>query len=62
MNFIQFFKQYRYPIIGGLMGLILALLLVSYGLLKTLVILIFVTAGIYASAYLKKTGLLDNLK
>ncbi|MEX2784009.1 DUF2273 domain-containing protein [Streptococcus sp. H49] len=59
---MQFFKQYRYPIIGGLMGLILALLLVSYGLLKTLVILIFVTAGIYASAYLKKTGLLDNLK
>nr|WP_173644641.1 DUF2273 domain-containing protein [Streptococcus pantholopis] len=59
---MKLFKQYRYPIIGGLTGLLLALLLVNYGLLKTLVILIFVTAGVYASAYLKKTGLLDNLK
>ncbi|AXQ77941.1 DUF2273 domain-containing protein [Streptococcus chenjunshii] len=62
MDLIQLFKQYRYPIAGGLLGLILALLLVSYGFLKTLIILIFISAGIYGSAYLKKTGILDHLK
>lgn len=53
-------ETYKYPILGGLFGLALALLLLTFGVLKTLLLLIFVVLGVVAGWYLQKTGLLDS--
>ncbi|GAJ61060.1 DUF2273 domain-containing protein [Streptococcus parauberis] len=55
-----FFEKYKYPIIGGVVGLVLAILLMSFGFLKTLIAIIFIVLGIYAGLFVKSTGLIDN--
>ena len=57
---MAFFEKYKYPIIGGLVGLVLAILLMSFGFLKTLIAIIFIVLGIYAGLFVKSTGLIDN--
>ncbi len=48
----QTFPNSRNAVIGGLVGLVVALLLFSIGLLKTLVIAILVLVGVAAGQYL----------
>ncbi|MCC7667695.1 DUF2273 domain-containing protein [Liquorilactobacillus satsumensis] len=57
----ELIKAYRWPIIGGLVGLLLAVLIITIGFLKTLVILIFVALGIAVGYYIEKTGVLSKL-
>ncbi|AUT06180.1 MULTISPECIES: DUF2273 domain-containing protein [Streptococcus] len=57
---MAFFEKYKYPIIGGVVGLVLAILLMSFGFLKTLIAIIFIVLGIYAGLFVKSTGLIDN--
>ncbi|PCH12450.1 hypothetical protein A9Y57_01165 [Streptococcus parauberis] len=57
---MAFFEKYKYPIIGGVVGLVLAILLMSFGFLKTLIAIIFIVLGIYAGLFVKRTGLIDN--
>lgn len=54
-------KQYRWPLIGGTTGLVIALLLFSIGFGKTIVLLLMVALGVAVGLYLTKTGLLDDL-
>ncbi|MFD0845132.1 DUF2273 domain-containing protein [Streptococcus saliviloxodontae] len=54
-------KKYRYPIVGGLLGLIFAVLLVTYGLFKTILILVFIALGIYLAIFIERRDILDNL-
>lgn len=54
------FKTYQYPILGGLCGLILALLFLTFGILKTLLLIVFVVTGTGIGWYLQETGLLDS--
>lgn len=56
----QLWSQYKLPIICGSLGLILAILLMSVGFFKTLLILILTALGIAVGFYLNTTGLLDN--
>lgn len=57
---MAFFEKYKYPIIGGVVGLVLAILLMSFGFLKTLIAIIFIVLGIYTGLFVKSTGLIDN--
>ncbi|MCH5461631.1 DUF2273 domain-containing protein [Lactobacillus sp. LC28-10] len=56
----ELLKYYRWPIIGGVTGLVLALLLLTIGFWKTLILFILVGLGIAAGLYLSQTGLLDD--
>ncbi|HHJ7361384.1 TPA: DUF2273 domain-containing protein, partial [Streptococcus pyogenes] len=53
-------EKFKYPIIGGLVGLIIAILLMAFGLFKTLLAIIFIILGIYGGLYAKKTGIIDQ--
>lgn len=53
-------KQYKIPLIGGLIGLILAILLVSLGFFKTILILLLTIVGAYLALYMDKNNLIPN--
>ncbi|MGT2843816.1 DUF2273 domain-containing protein [Streptococcus hongkongensis] len=55
-----FFEKYKYPIIGGILGLVLAILLMTFGFFKTLIAIIFIALGVYGGLFVKRTGILDN--
>ncbi|HEP1907007.1 TPA: DUF2273 domain-containing protein [Streptococcus pyogenes] len=57
---MEFYEKFKYPIIGGLVGLIVAILLMAFGLFKTLLAIIFIILGIYGGLYAKKTGIIDQ--
>ncbi|MGT2932762.1 DUF2273 domain-containing protein [Streptococcus catagoni] len=59
---MEFYERYKYPIIGGLIGLIIAILLMSFGFFKTLLAIIFIVLGVYAGQYAKKTGIIEQFK
>lgn len=58
---MEFYEKYKDPIIGGILGLVLAVLLMSFGLFKTLLAIIFIILGVYAGLFVKKTGILEQL-
>lgn len=57
---MEFYEKFKYPIIGGLVGLIIAILLMAFGLFKTLLAIIFIILGVYGGMYAKKQVLLIN--
>lgn len=57
---MEFYEKFKYPIIGGLVGLIITILLMAFGLFKTLLAIIFIILGIYGGLYAKKTGIIDQ--
>lgn len=56
----DFINHYKLPIIFGGLGLILAILLVSIGFFKTLLIVILTILGGMLGLYLERTGLLQE--
>lgn len=56
------FKNHKWSIIGACIGLVLALLLLTIGFLKTILLLIFMIAGFVIGGYAQRSGLIDNLK
>lgn len=57
---MAFYEKHKYPILGGLLGLILAILLMSFGFFKTLLAIIFIVLGVYGGLYAKNTGIIDQ--
>lgn len=57
---MQVFETYKYPILGGILGLMLALLFITFGIFKTLILLIFAILGMVVGLYFQKTGLLED--
>lgn len=56
------FFQYQYMIIGGLIGLIIAILLITVGFFKTLLVLILTILGSYIGYKLNEIGFFDSFK
>jgi len=56
----EFLTIYKLPIIFGLLGLILAVLLLALGFLKTLLLIVMVAIGVAIGFYFKETKLLDQ--
>ena len=57
----ELIKAYFWPLIGGIMGLLLADLIITFGIFKTLNVLIFMAIGISAGYYIQITGILRNV-
>ncbi|EHI69559.1 DUF2273 domain-containing protein [Streptococcus ictaluri] len=57
---MEFYERFKYPIIGGVVGLIIAVLLMTFGFFKTLLAILFIILGMYAGLYAKKTGIIDQ--
>lgn len=55
------YHQYKLPIIFGALGLILAILFVSIGFFKTLLIVLLTGLGTALGYYFEQTGMLDEL-
>ena len=51
---MEWLKQYRYPIITGLIGVFLACLIISFGFFKTIFVLILGALGVAAGLYIEK--------
>ncbi|HAQ1706984.1 TPA: DUF2273 domain-containing protein [Enterococcus faecium] len=56
----ELFSTYKLPIIFGVLGLILAVLWITVGFFKTLLILIMAAIGFAIGFYLKQTKILDH--
>lgn len=56
----EIFSLYKLPIIFGGLGLLLAVLWLTVGFFKTLLILIMTAIGVGIGFYLKETKLLDE--
>ena len=52
--------QYKLPMIFGGLGLILAILFVTLGFFKTLLIVLLTVLGIWLGSYLEQTGMMDS--
>lgn len=52
--------QYKLPMIFGGLGLILAILFVTLGFFKTLLIVLLTALGICLGSYLEQTGMMDS--
>lgn len=52
--------EYKYPIIGGLIGLFLALLFFAFGFFKTILLLIMVVFGVLIGSYVKKENIIGR--
>lgn len=52
--------QYKLPMIFGGLGLVLAILFVTLGFFKTLLIVLLTALGIWLGGYLEQTGIMDN--
>lgn len=57
MNELQ---QYKIPLIFGAIGLVLAVLFVTIGFFKTLLILLLTGLGFALGLYLQLTGIIDE--
>lgn len=51
---MEWFKKYQYPILAGLVGVILACFILSFGFFKTLFVLICGALGAFAGYYVKE--------
>lgn len=58
---MAFYEKYKYPILGGLLGLVLAILLMSFGFFKTLLAIIFIVLGVYGGFTPRRLESLINL-
>lgn len=55
-----FWQQFMLPIIGGGLGLIVAILFVTLGFFKTLLLIILTIIGIAGGFYLQRIGLFND--
>ncbi|MDT2705323.1 DUF2273 domain-containing protein [Enterococcus dispar] len=57
----EFVSQYKLPLIFGGLGLILAILFISLGFFKTLLIILLTALGVFLGHYLEKNGLIPAI-
>lgn len=55
-----FFETYKWGIVGGVIGLLVAILLLTLGFFKTLLLLILTISGICFGVYLKNSGIIEQ--
>ncbi|XIH88491.1 DUF2273 domain-containing protein [Lactococcus lactis subsp. lactis] len=53
-------KKNRYPIIGGIVGALIAVCIFTIGFWKMILVLFLIGLGIYIGLFLKKSGIIDQ--
>lgn len=56
----HFFETYQLPLICGALGLLLAILLITIGFFKTILLVFFTCLGIALGLYLQSIGYFDR--
>lgn len=56
----ELYENYKFPLIFAGLGLILAILFITIGFLKTILLIIFTALGAYLGFYLKQIGFFDR--
>lgn len=57
----NYWQKYKWPIIGGGLGLLIAILILTLGFFKTLIILLFMLIGIGLAWYLQQSNFFNKL-
>ncbi|MDG4965903.1 DUF2273 domain-containing protein [Lactococcus lactis] len=58
MNLLE---RYRYPIIGGIVGLIIAICIFTIGFWKMILLFLLIGLGVFVGLYLQRTGIIEQL-
>ncbi|AYW45563.1 DUF2273 domain-containing protein [Tetragenococcus koreensis] len=58
----ELIQRYQYGILGGGIGLVLAILLLTIGFLETLLVVVCVLLGTFIGFYLNAIGFFDRFK
>ncbi|MGT2665961.1 DUF2273 domain-containing protein [Streptococcus rifensis] len=58
---MEFLNRYKYPIVGGLIGLILVSLIMTLGFWKTILLILAVGIFAYLGALFQDSGLLEAI-
>lgn len=58
----ELLQRYRYGIIGGIIGLVLAILLLTIGFAKTLLVVACTLLGAFIGLYLNEIGFFERFK
>lgn len=53
-------RIYKVPLVGALIGLVFAILLVTLGFFKTILILLLTVIGAYLALYLDRNNVIQN--
>jgi uncharacterized membrane protein len=56
----DFIKTYRFPVLGALIGLVLAISFFSLGFFKTIILIILTLLGAFIGYYLQKSDFLKK--
>ena len=56
---MDYLEKNRYPIIGGIVGALIALCIFTIGFWKMILVLFLIGLGIYIGLFLKRTGIID---
>ncbi|MDU2264576.1 MAG: DUF2273 domain-containing protein [Enterococcus faecalis] len=56
----ELLMEYKYPIIGGLIGLVFAILFFTVGFFKTILVLIMIGLGMVIGNYMNKNDFIGN--
>lgn len=59
MNLLE---RYRYPIIGGIVGLIIAICIFTIGFWKMILLFLLIGLGIFVGLYLQRTNHWTTIK
>ena len=57
---MDYLEKNRYPIIGGIVGALIALRIFTIGFWKMILVLFLIGLGIYIGLFLKKSGIIDQ--
>lgn len=57
----KFIKDNKQVLIGALIGLVIAILFITIGFLKTVLIILCTVVGIFIGYYVKKTHLIESI-
>lgn len=59
---MTFLEEYKYPIIGGIIGAFLTILIFTIGFWKIVLLLILIVIGALVGYYIQKSGIIEHLK
>lgn len=57
----ELLMEYKYPFIGGLVGLVLAILFFAVGFFKTILVLIMIGLGMCIGNYINKNDVIGKI-
>ncbi len=58
---MDYFEKNRYPIIGGIVGALIALCIFTIGFWKMILLFLLIGLGIFVGLYLQRTGIIEQL-